>query len=258
MKLPVPATEKGAAPVRQVRARALPFARSLLALMLLPGFGMLPGQQVPRPSKPDPRPTGVTKPANAITTARQRFLDMFARAYFPGRSGQLFVVPREGNFLTRPDPDVAYMHGSPWPYDISIPLMFVGPAVKPGVYSTTAAQQDVAPTLAAALGVWMPAATGRVLPVLRSGFSRPRVVFLLVLDGMRRDYFDRYADQMPTLSAVRGRAAWFSQAQVNYLPTNTAVGHSTMPRGPTRACTAFQSLTFTTASTSVAATSTRA
>jgi hypothetical protein len=37
---------------------------------------------------------------------------MFARAYFPGRTGQLLIVPREGDFITRAD--VAYMHGSPW------------------------------------------------------------------------------------------------------------------------------------------------
>ena len=160
MRLPVPPpeTEKGALPVRRVRARALPFARTLLPLILLPGFAKLPGQQAPRPSRPDPPRTGSTKSGNAIVAARQRFLHMFGRAYFPGRSGQLFVVPREGDFLTRPDPDVAYMHGSPWPYDISIPLMFAGPAVKPGASSMTAAQQDVAPTLAAALGVSIPAA----------------------------------------------------------------------------------------------------
>jgi Type I phosphodiesterase / nucleotide pyrophosphatase len=163
---------------------------------------------------------------------RQRFLESFARAYFPGRSGQLLIVPREGDFITRPDSDVAYMHGSPWSYDADIPLMFVGPAIKAGVYETPAVQQDVAPTLAAALGVSMPpTATGRVLPVLRPGFDRPRVVFLLVLDGMRRDYFDRYAELMPTLSALRRRAAWFSAAHVNFLPTNTAVGHSTISTG---------------------------
>ena len=157
---------------------------------------------------------------------------MFARAYFPGRTGQLLIVPREGDFITRPDPDVAYMHGSPWAYDVSIPLMFAGPAVRTGVYSMPVVQQDVAPTLAAALGVSMPpTATGRVLPVLRPGFARPRVVFVLVLDGMRRDYFDRYADVMPTLSALRQRAAWFSQAEVDVLPTNTAVGHSTIATG---------------------------
>jgi hypothetical protein len=164
--------------------------------------------------------------------ARQRFLKMFARSYFPGRTGDLLIVPREGDFITRPDPNVAYMHGSPWTYDVSIPLMFCGPAVRAGTSWVSAVQQDVAPTLAAALGVQMPpTATGRVLPVFRRGFIRPRAVMLLVLDGMRRDYFDRYAESMPTLSALRKRGAWFTQARVNYLPTNTAVGHSTVSTG---------------------------
>jgi len=124
------------------------------------------------------------------------------------------------------------MHGSPWAYDVSIPLMFAGPAVRAGTYSIPAAQQDVAPTLAAALDVHMPpTATGRVLPVLRTGFARPRVIMLLVLDGMRRDYFDRYADSLPTLTALRRRGAWFTEARVNTLPTNTAVGHSTISTG---------------------------
>ena len=76
-----------------------------------------------------------------------------------------------------------------------------------------------------------PTATGRVLPVLRKGFARPRVIVLLVLDGMRRDYFDRHAASMPTLTALRQRSAWFTQAQVNVLPSNTAVGHSTIATG---------------------------
>src|SRR5450432_1632297 len=107
-------------------------------------------------------------PVDAITLAtRQRFLEMFARAYFPGRTGQLLIVPREGDFITRAD--VAFMHGSPWTYDVAIPLMFAGPAVKTGVYATPAVQQDVAPTLAAALGVRMPPTTTvRVLPVLHT------------------------------------------------------------------------------------------
>ena len=177
--------------------------------------------------------TSIVSPADGATPeTRQRFLKMFARAYFPGRSGQLMIVPREGDFITKADPDYEYMHGSPWAYDVSIPLLFVGPGVKTGVYSMPAVQQDVAPTLAAALGVSMPrTATGRVLPVMRAGAAPPRAVFVLVLDGMRRDYFDRYADVMPTLSGLRRRAAWFTQARVNYLPTNTAVGHSTIATG---------------------------
>ena len=68
-----------------------------------------------------------------------------------------------------------------------------------------AAQQDVAPTLAAALGVHMPPTwTGRVLPCPETGME-PRVVVVIVLDGMRRDYFDRYATLMPMLAKLRQR-----------------------------------------------------
>src|SRR5437868_42959 len=82
-----------------------------------------------------------------------------------------------------------------------------------------------------AQGKQPPPATGRVLPVLRAGAARPRVVMLLVLDGMRRDYFDRYAASMPTLTVLRRQSAWFSQARVNFVPTNTAAGHSTISTG---------------------------
>ena len=117
--------------------------------------------------------------SNAQAT-QQRFLNMFARSYFPGRTGQLLIVPREGDFITRHDQDVPYMHGSPWAYDVAIPLMFVGPTVRVGTYSMPAVQQDVAPTLAAALGVHMPpTSTGRILPVLKTGMARARVVVLI-------------------------------------------------------------------------------
>ena len=216
-----------------VSSKLTAYGAVLLALTLVAMAWTVSGQQVKRSSVSDAPRIRATAPAGAAAlAARQRFLEMFARAYFPGRTGQLLVVPREGDFITRPDPDVAYMHGSPWEYDVSIPLMFVGPAVRAGRYSMPAVQQDVAPTLAAPLGVRMPPnATGRVLPVLRTDFARPRVVMLVVLDGMRRDYFDRYAASMPTLTALRQRSAWFTHAEVNFLPTNTPVGHSTISTG---------------------------
>jgi hypothetical protein len=165
-------------------------------------------------------------------TARTQFLDMAARSYFPGRSGHLVMIPREGHIMTRDDPEVAYMHGSPWPYDAEIPLFFVGPAVQVRRHTASATQQDIAVTLAAALGTRMPStATGRVLPVMRANAPRPRAVVLIVLDGMRPDYFDRYAAELPTLVRLRGHSAWFSAARVNYIPTNTGVGHSTIATG---------------------------
>jgi predicted AlkP superfamily pyrophosphatase or phosphodiesterase len=158
---------------------------------------------------------------------------MFARGYFPGRSGQIFLVPREGDIITDRDPLYGFMHGSPWEYDVHVPLLFHGPSViKPGVYETPAVQQDVAPTIAAIIGASMPATvTGRALVEAIQPGQRPRVVVLLVLDAMRADYFDRYVAVTPTLSRLRREGAWFSNTRINYLPTLTSVGHATIGTG---------------------------
>ena len=108
-------------------------------------------------------------PASA-RTERQAFLEMFARAYFPGRSGQVMVVPREGDILTRKGADVPFMHGSPWSYDTRIPMIFWGARyVRPGRYLEPAAQQDVAPTLGRTIDLVMPGVTGRVTVTLPAG-----------------------------------------------------------------------------------------
>lgn len=66
-------------------------------------------------------------------------------------------------------------HGSPYSYDTHVPVIFWGPAnlVQPGQYHAGAAVHDIAPTLAAQLGIAQPSgAMGRVLdemlPVYRS------------------------------------------------------------------------------------------
>ena len=159
---------------------------------------------------------------------------MFARGYVPGRSGQIFVVPREGDILTTDSPYARFMHGTPWDYDTRIPLLFHGaPFVRQGSWPATADQQDVAPTLGALIGAPpLPAATGRVLDeVLVPGAPRPRVAVLIVLDAMRADYFERHAALMPTLIRMRREGAWFPNARANVLPTVTGVGHANIGTG---------------------------
>ena len=148
--------------------------------------------------------------SRAPQSARAEFLNRFARSYFPGRTGQILVVPKEGHIITRKDPAVYYMHGSPWPYDARIPFLLHGPAfVRAGTYTEPVAQQDMAPTLAALLGVSMPAScAGRSLrSVLKTTVERPRLIALFVLDGMRVDYFDQACRLAPHPGAAppRGR-----------------------------------------------------
>ena len=175
-----------------------------------------------------------SRPPAASSAQRQDFLERFARGYYPGRSGQVFVVPREGDFITVSDPHYAFTHGSPWPYDSRIPVLFHGPGfIRRGTYAAPVSQQDIAPTLAALLGMASPpSATGRVQrQLLERTNARPRIITVFVLDAMRADYFDRYADLMPTLTRLRRDGAWFPNARVNYLPTVTSVGHATVGTG---------------------------
>ena len=159
---------------------------------------------------------------------------MFARGYFPGRSGQVFLIPRQGDFIVDRNPLYAFMHGSPWDYDTHIPLLFHGPPfIKQSVSNNPVTQQDVVSTLAALLGTVPPAtAIGRPLrQALAPTTARPRVLALFVLDGARADYFDTYAGVMPTLSRLRREGAWFSNAHVTSVPTLTAVGHANLGTG---------------------------
>ena len=55
-------------------------------------------------------------------------------------------------------------HGTPWSYDTHIPLMLMGPGIRPGRYHDTVVLNDLAPTLATLLGIEAPSgASGRAL-----------------------------------------------------------------------------------------------
>src|SRR5438067_3160375 len=165
---------------------------------------------------------------------KREFLEMYARAYYPGRSGQIMLVPREGDFVTLNEPASLFMHGSPWSYDANIPLLFFGPPfIRRGTYADAAVQQDIVPTLAKLLRLALPpTVTGRSLEkALDSSARRPRAILVVVLDGMRQDYFERHREVLPTLTRLRRDGAWFSNARVNFLPTVTALGHATIGTG---------------------------
>lgn len=212
-----------------VRSRAW-FTASCLGLAFAAACASAPPATRGAASAPVNRTSAPASPA----PNRTAWLEMFARGYFPGRSGQVFVIPREGVVITDHDPLYGFMHGSPWDYDARIPLLLHGtPFVRPGAFPQPVTQQDVAPTLARVIGAFPPPTMiGRVLGEgLAPAAVRPRVVVLLVFDGMRADYFDRYADVMPTLSRLRREGAWFANARINVLPTLTSVGHATIGTG---------------------------
>jgi predicted AlkP superfamily pyrophosphatase or phosphodiesterase len=81
------------------------------------------------------------------------------------RSGDIYVVFNPQWFVGEFDgKSVTGSHGQPWFYDSHVPVIWMGPGVKPGRIARRVETVDVAPTIAAYVGVKYPSGTrGRVM-----------------------------------------------------------------------------------------------
>jgi hypothetical protein len=99
--------------------------------------------------------------ASGATNLDAQTQEAYRLSTFPGRSPDLFLVLEPFAVVSDTSPA---NHGTPWSFDTQVPLLLYGPPFRPGVYRARCSPADLAPTLAAALGVPPPAlATGRVL-----------------------------------------------------------------------------------------------
>ena len=87
--------------------------------------------------------------------------------YFPGRSGDLFIVPKP-YWLVDGSPagkrrGSGTGHGTPYNYDQHVPLLLLGYGIQPGDYFAPVTPADIAPTFAALCGITLATRDGRVL-----------------------------------------------------------------------------------------------
>ena len=103
-------------------------------------------------------------PADVESAPDSQLLQKIRNNIHPVRSGDIYIVqePYWFNFDKGP---VTGMHGSPWNYDTHVPVIFAGSRIASQVIYRQIQPADVAPTLAALLGMSPPAsAQGTVLP----------------------------------------------------------------------------------------------
>ncbi len=90
-----------------------------------------------------------------------------ALSYFPGRSGDLFIVPKPywlmDSTLAGKPRSYGTGHGVPYNYDQHVPVLLMGFGIQPGEYFQSITPADIAPTLAALSGITLAPRDGRVL-----------------------------------------------------------------------------------------------
>jgi predicted AlkP superfamily pyrophosphatase or phosphodiesterase len=84
-------------------------------------------------------------------------VDKVRNNHHVSRSGDIYVIQKPYWFLFDEGP-IPGMHGSPWRYDTHVPVIFSGPGMTAQTISRLVHPVDVAPTLAAFLGMSPPAA----------------------------------------------------------------------------------------------------
>jgi len=90
-----------------------------------------------------------------------------AASYFPGRSGDLMVVPKPYWLVAWSAAgkarDYGTGHGTPYYYDQRVPVLLMGWGIEHGEYFGPITPADIAPTLAALTGITLSSRDGRVL-----------------------------------------------------------------------------------------------
>jgi predicted AlkP superfamily pyrophosphatase or phosphodiesterase len=102
------------------------------------------------------------RPATQSPTLRA-----MALSYFPGRSGDLFIVPKP-YWLVDSTPagkprSYGTGHGTPYNYDQHVPVLLMGFGIQPGEYFQAVTPADIAPTLAALCGITLSSRDGHIL-----------------------------------------------------------------------------------------------
>jgi Type I phosphodiesterase / nucleotide pyrophosphatase len=88
---------------------------------------------------------------------------LMQRGFYRERAGDLFIVQKP-YWIASKD---GTTHGTPFSYDTHVPVIFYGRGIRAGRYDENIRVADIAPTLAALLGVNEPSGSvGRVLPAI--------------------------------------------------------------------------------------------
>jgi predicted AlkP superfamily pyrophosphatase or phosphodiesterase len=81
------------------------------------------------------------------------FLRLFQNGYYEPRSPDLTVLLKQNVYLSNLVGGIG--HGTAYDYDRHVPVVFMGPHIRPGSYTAAAGPEDIAPTLALILGLTM-------------------------------------------------------------------------------------------------------
>ncbi len=103
---------------------------------------------------------GASDPSGGLCIADETICASIQRGYNHKRSGDIFFVKSPG-WIDQYNLRGGTTHGSPFPYDTHVPIIWYGFKIKPGISHERVSIKDIAPTISSLIGLSFPnAATG--------------------------------------------------------------------------------------------------
>lgn len=163
-----------------------------------------------------------------------------SRGHVPGRSGDIFLVPRPHNFLlgewdlttlgTR-TPILGSSHPNPWDYLTEVPIVLAGPGIGAGESDQPVDIADFAPTYAGLLHMDPLDSDGETLPGVEVSPRRPRLIFTVVVDGGGWNALQEHPGAWPNMRELMERGMNYTAATIGSAPSITGALHATFGTG---------------------------
>src|SRR5439155_23761016 len=90
--------------------------------------------------------------ARGARTSKDALLRAAALSYFPGRSGDLIIIPKENWIVVA----AGTTHGSPYDYDQRVPVLLYGSGIRSGAREEAVTPADLAVTISSLVGLKLP------------------------------------------------------------------------------------------------------
>lgn len=154
------------------------------------------------------------------------------RGHHPAHSEDVTIVPQQPNYSGTFN---ITSHSGPWDYLQTVPLVLYGPGyIRPrGRVGGATTLADVYPTMAKLSGIAdLPTRAGKPLSAaIERTAAVPKLVVVLVWDGVGRNVMERWPDAWPELARLERDGTSFEGAIVGSSPSITPATHSTLGTG---------------------------
>ena len=125
-------------------------------------------------------------------------------------------------------------HSTSYEYDTSIPIIFYGPNwIEKGKHFDVIHQQHIVPTLSKILKIRNPngVETKPLDSILKTNSNLPEIIVTIVIDQGGQQYYKAHPEVPVHISEIKKEAAYFINAIVGHVDTETAVGHAAIGTG---------------------------